>query len=213
MIKTLTGVKAICAFFLFSFLFNYSSHAQIKIGVKGGLNLSNIRGGNTSPNNTYRTGGHLGFYGHYTFKDKMGIQGELLFSQKGTITRSDDPRDPADFYVRINYLDLPVLFTYEFVEGLTGQIGLEMSAPVGAYTKREGHPTDYFIQHLNKPIFSLPIGINYELQNGLNFGARADLGLSAIGGDGGKNYVFMFSVGYSFYKNGSSGSSPSKGKK
>jgi hypothetical protein len=201
MTKKITTTKGMLLGFFFLFLFNFSSNAQIKIGVKGGLNFSNIRGGNTSPDNRFRTGGHLGLYGHYTFKDKMGIQAELLFSQKGTRTEATPF---SDYFVRINYLDLPVLFTYEFVDGFTGQVGLQFSTPVGAYIKRSGYKTDYFIRHLNKSIFSLPIGVNYELENGLNFGARADLGLSAIGGDGGKNYVFLISVGYTFYK-GSSG--------
>jgi hypothetical protein len=202
MIKNLTSVKAVLIGFFFSLILIHPSLSQIKIGAKLGPTLANINGGNASANNRFRLGGHLGVYGNYALNDKMGVQLELLFTQKGTINRN-----PPNSWVRINYLDIPMLFTYSFTDEFSGHIGLEASAALGAYADEDGRHRRYFIHNINQMTVSLPLGATYELSNGLNFGLRADIGLSAIGNDGARNNVFLFSVGYSFYKGGSAGSS------
>jgi hypothetical protein len=207
MTKTLISIKSILIGFLFFFFFVHSSFSQIRIGAKLGPTFANINGGNASHNNHFRLGGHIGMYGQYKFNDKMGVQVELLFNQKGTINRNE-----PNSWVRINYLDFPILFTYEFIEGLTGQAGLQFSTALGAYEDREGHARRYFLHDINKTVVSLPLGIVYELQNGINFGLRADIGLSQIGNDGAKNNAILLSVGYTFYKGGST-SAGSSGKK
>jgi len=191
------NLPLIIGFLAFCLIAHNKSSAQesIKIGIKGGLNIANIRGGSSSVNNSVIGGLHAGAYMNMVLAKKMGIAVELLYSQMGTITKES----PApNYYVHINYIEVPIMFTYEFFKGFTGQIGLGISTPVQAYKHQGPGPTDYFINQINKVVFSLPIGIVYEFDNGLNFGARGDLGLSPIGGDGAKNYVFMLSVGYSF---------------
>jgi hypothetical protein len=204
MIKNLISIKSILIVFLFFFFFVHSSFSQIRIGAKLGPTFANINGGNASHNNRFRVGGHIGMFGQYKFNDKMGIQAELLFTQKGTINR-----DIPNSWVRINYLDFPILFTYEFTEGLTGQAGLQFSTALGAYEDKKGHVRRYFLHDINKTVVSLPLGIVYELENGINFGLRADIGLSQIGNDGARNNAILLSVGYTFYKGGSSSKSSS----
>jgi hypothetical protein len=208
MIKNLTGAKALLIGFFFSLILVHHSISQIKIGAKFGPTLANINGGNASANNRFRLGGHLGVYGNYALNDKMGLQLEMLFTQKGTINRNI-----PNAWVRINYLDIPVLFTYSFTNEFSGHIGLELSTALNAFSDEDGRARRYFIHDINQMTVSLPLGATYEFSNGLNFGLRADIGLSAIGNDGAKNNVFLFSIGYSFYKGGSLGSSGKTKKK
>ena len=172
-----------------------NAQESIRIGLKGGFNLANIRGYSTSPNNSPQAGFTGGAYVNIGLKNKMGITAELLYSQKGTITKDS----PAYYYVRINYIDIPVFFTYELYKGLTAQIGLNMAIPVYANV-RQGTTETNFLPTLT---FSLPMGMVYEFDNGINFGWRADFGLSTIAtnsNDGGKNYVFSLCAGYTFFK-------------
>jgi hypothetical protein len=204
MIKTLTGVKAIAVVFFFSLILVHPSFSQIKIGAKLGPTLANINGGNASHNNRFRLGGHIGAYGNYNFADKMGIQLELLFTQKGTINRNI-----PNSWVRINYLDIPVLFTYLFTDEFSAHIGLELSTALSAFSDEDGRSRRFFIHDIHQGTISLPLGATYEIENGLNVGLRADIGLSAIGNDGARNNVFLLSLGYTFFKNGSGGSTSS----
>ena len=129
----------------------------------------------------------------------MGITVEALFSQKGTITKGQ----PEYQYVRINYIEIPVFFTYELYKGLTGQIGIGTGIPITAFVRQQGVNQTNFLSQCNPITFSIPMGMVYEFDNGFNVGWRADFGASYIAthtGDGGRNYVFMLSVGYSFYK-------------
>jgi hypothetical protein len=197
--KILTGVKAILLIFFLSQLFVQSSFAQIKIGVKAGFTFANLNGGFASHNNRFRLGGHLGGYGNYALNDKMGIQVEMLLNQKGTINRNF-----PNTWVRINYLDLPVLFTYSFTDQFSAHAGLEFSVPISAYVDEENHDKRrYFIHDINHLAVSVPVGITYSMDNGLNAGLRADIGLSAIGNDGARNNAFLLSLGYTFYKGSS----------
>lgn len=187
----------ILCFLLLSLTRSYSQES-IKIGIKGGLNVANIWGYGTSPNNSPIGGLNAGVYVNVGLAKKMGITAEVLYSQKGTVTKVS----PAYQFVRINYIDIPVLFTYEFAKGLTGQIGLGMAIPTQAYIRQGANETS-FLPSCSTLVLSIPMGMVYEFDNGINFGWRADFGASNIAThsvDGGKNYVFMLSVGYSFYK-------------
>lgn len=176
-------------------LASLSVQAQsVKVGLKGGLNVANIQGGGASKDNSFRPGLHLGLYGIIKIDEQLGFIAEILYSQKGTITKVQ----PAPFNVRIDYIDIPLLFSYSFNESFSGHVGLEVSTPVAAQVNRSGEPTRYFLYEINKAVLSLPIGILYEMESGINFGARVDLGVSAIGGDRARNNVLMFSIGYSF---------------
>lgn len=188
----------IVSFLLLNGIAISSSYSQesIKIGIKGGLNVANIRGYGTSPDNSPQPGFHAGFYANIVLKKKFGIAVEVLYSQKGTITKTN-----PEYFVRINYFEIPVLFTYELYERLTAQVGLTIGFPVQAYVRQDSSRS--FLNTCTQPTLSIPIGMVYEFDNGLNLGWRADFGASNIStpsGDGGKNYVFMLSVGYSFYK-------------
>jgi|GEM_PF-5916735 len=190
------SINILLSLLLFNIAFINICYSQesIRIGVKGGLNIANIKGYSTSPDNSAQPGFHAGFYGNILLKNKIGIAIEALYSQKGTITKTN-----PESFVRVNYFEIPVLFTYELYEGLTAQIGLTTGIPIVAYVRG----VKDFLNTTSKPTFSIPIGMVYEFDNGINLGWRADFGASNIStpsGDGGKNYVFMLSVGYSFYK-------------
>ncbi|WMJ74083.1 porin family protein [Cytophagaceae bacterium ABcell3] len=166
---------------------------DIKAGIRGGLNISNLQGGGASGDNTFRPGFHLGAYGEIPLSDDLGVIVEMLFSQEGTITRGARPHH----YVRINYLKIPAMVSYSFAPGFKGIAGFAFSAPVYARHRegRDGRERN-FIDDIHNQVISFPLGVIYEMESGLNVGARFDLGLSAIGGDGARSNLLMLSIGY-----------------
>lgn len=84
-----------------SFTFAQSS----MYGVRAGLNISNLDF-EPSPtfNNTHRNGFAIGFFGEYDLCKTFAIAPEIQFSAEGAKDRD----------LRIDYIQIPILFKYRF---------------------------------------------------------------------------------------------------
>lgn len=173
------------------FLSNATAQKGLTIGLKAGLNVSNI---NPDPYNRVKLGLHAGAYGIFKFNEKMGAGIELLYSQKGCIANDNGKA----VRVVIDYIDIPMLFHYYLQPNLSIHAGFTIGVPI--YTMKETWwgGTESFTQFLSNPV-GLPLGITYDLGN-FNIGARGELGITAIGGDGKRNNVLMATIGYSFIR-------------
>ena len=199
--------------FLLSIPF-FSFSQDLFVGAKGGLNVSNI---STDPNNHAKIGLHAGAYVGYKFHEKMAASVEILYTQKGSHHTGTPPVLPTfppppgwgwnvdgDMMIYIDYIDLPMLFHYYFSPEFSVHGGLTFGVPVRGIRSYRNPPIgdQDFLKEIHQSVISFPIGINYEIAQRLNFGIRGDLGLSPIGGNGHKNIVFMVSVGYTFFRKG-----------
>ena len=83
--------------------------AQIKLGVKGGLNIADIGGSDVDslslgPIET-KTGFIAGAFVEFMISDIFAIQPEVLYSQKGIKIDSSG----ADLKLKVDYIEIPVL--------------------------------------------------------------------------------------------------------
>ncbi len=153
-----------------------TANAQhVDIGIKGGLNLYNIKNeGNTAYDT--KAGVNIGLLGHIHFTKQFALQPELVYSTEGgkyTVTG-------VDTKVNLAYINVPVLFQYMFENGFR----LEAGPQVGFLTsaKSETNKTKTDIKDNIKPVdFSLGLGVSYlHPKSGFGVDARYNLGLSNI---------------------------------
>ena len=107
-----------------------TSQAQIKFGVKAGLNLANLTGDVTD--SKMNTDFHGGGFVEVPVGKIFAVQPEILYSGQG----AKSSEDGTDFKLNLGYLNVPVLFKYNNPSGffaVTGpQIGFLLNAQAKA---------------------------------------------------------------------------------
>lgn len=87
---------------------------KMHIGIKGGANLSNVydtKGQDFVANSLI--GGILGGFISVPLGTYFGVQGEILFSQKGFSASGVTPEGPYSYKNRSNFLDVPIMFQFK----------------------------------------------------------------------------------------------------
>ena len=183
--------------------FGFTNAQTVKFGVKGGLNVTTITGGELSASS--KVGFHVGGLAEIKFGEKFAVQPELLYSTKGAKSNYDFGFGGGDLENNLSYIDLPVMVKYFVIEGLSIEAGPQVSFLIDANQKFDGESED-IKEFMNTVDFGFNIGAGYALPNGLMFQARYNLGLMDISKeeDGAftnydeKNNGFQISVGYMF---------------
>jgi hypothetical protein len=199
-------------------LVTITSHAQqeyFEYGFKGGLNLSNISGDEVSNYET-RTSMNIGGYGLYKVLPKLGIQAELLYSEQGFSERFDSEEvdiDEIKSLTRMQYINLPVLVSYNLIEQLWIEGGMQVGYLVDAEEEREERFIDDSGQLISETVpidqssryesleLGLLAGLRYKLSQNFMVQARYEKSINDIDkvstGDQ-FNEVWSFSVGFLF---------------
>lgn len=139
------------------FALGTASAQDMKFGVKAGLVNSNLTG---DADADAATSFYLGGLVDFTVSEKFHVQPELLYSMEG----ADD--------ASISYLRVPVMAKYYVMDGLSLQAGPEFAFKISA---------DDSIDEATKSLdYGLGLGAGYELESGLFFDARYNLGLANI---------------------------------
>ena len=162
---------------------------DVKFGAKIGMNVSTITGDDVS-NVDSKTGFVLGATAEIFFTDKFSVQPELLFSQQGA-------KSEGNITVDLNYLTLPIMAKYYVAKGFSVEAGPQFSFLV----KDEAIFEDNTTVDTNAKNFDLManLGLGYQLENGIFFQTRYNLGLLSIADDtDNKNGVFQIALGYQF---------------
>jgi opacity protein-like surface antigen len=204
--------KIILTSFMLCSAFAFSQ--EIKFGAKVGLNLSNLSGDYPTgiDEHNSKIGFHIGGFAEYEINDKFIIQPELLFSTQGNTYGYKDYYgggsyyDGADYNLKLNYLNLPIILKYKIIEKLSidfgPQIGYLMSAKTKIdFTEDSRDPSQNYsveIDMLNDGIynfggtivqgkasanrfdFSLNIGTSYDITEKIFIQGRYNLGLSTV---------------------------------
>lgn len=87
---------------------------EARMGVKGGLNISNLYVDNVNDENS-RLGFNVGLYGQILSTEFFAIQPELLYTTKGSKNEYDGFVD-QDVKFNLNYLEVPVLAVFKLGE-------------------------------------------------------------------------------------------------
>jgi hypothetical protein len=199
-------------------LVSITTNAQqeyFEYGFKGGLNLSNISGDEVSNYDT-RTSMNIGGYGLYKILPKLGIQAELLYSEQGFSERFDSEEvdiDEIKSLTRMQYINLPVLVSYNLIEQLWIEGGVQVGYLVNAEEEEEKRFIDGSGQLISETetidqtsrYESLELGLlgglRYKLSQNFMVQARYEKSINDIDKDlpGDQfNEVWSFSVGFLF---------------
>lgn len=210
-----------------AFGFNNLNSQEVIFGAKAGVNFADITG-DESDSFDGRTSFFLGAVAEITISDKFSFQPELIYSEQGSdykesFTESFEGvtfTETAEGEIRLGYLNVPLMAKYYVYEGLSieagPQVGFLLSAKneydftltqtssEGTFTETESGEDD--IKDSVKSIdFGVNFGLGYKLENGLNFSARYNLGLTDanddsdyLGDSSYKNSVIQIGVGYFF---------------
>ncbi len=164
--------------------------AQMRAGVKGGLNVSNLYIDDVNDENA-RYGFNAGIYGQVFSTDFFAIQPELLFSTKGSKADYDGLFDQTVKY-NLNYLDLPVLAVFKLGKSAEIHVGPYVSYLLGANISYSGDVAngDDEIDKDNLKSFDYGLAGGFGLNFGaVQIGARYNYGLAEIADSDGAKAV------------------------
>lgn len=171
---------------------------QAKFGIKGGLNVSDIRHSNGT-NYEPVAGFHAGFLAHIHLTKRFALQPEAFYSTNGANYKSG----PLDTRYNLGYIQVPVLLQYMFLNGIRVQAGPQLGFLVNAKS-HSGDLKEDFKDDLKTVDFGLTTGASYLVpKTGFGFDARYNIGLSDINKDGNiksSNRGFQLGVFYLFNK-------------
>ena len=189
------------------------SFAQVNIGIKAGLNLSNVKFPEPSATKI-KAGFYGGLAGQIYLTKKLIVQPEVLYSVKGF--RFSPIADSKGGYVTLHYISVPLLAGYCPVDKLKILLGPEFNFLTTAKSKIEG--TDGDLTDVYKKFdLGIDLGASYEIQKSIGVEVRYSHGIthlvegSVLDNFGnetgkiklGKNRVFQIGIFYKFGKNGS----------
>lgn len=179
--------------------FGFTNAQSTRFGVKGGLNLSTVVGGDVEDTKSL-VGFHVGGFAEIKVVEKFFIQPELLYSAQGT--KFDGPFG-EDFDTKLNYLNIPVLAKYYIVEKFSVEAGPQLGILLSA--KADGEDIKDYTRSVD---FGFNIGAGYNFTDNLSIGLRYTIGLSPISDkdidneddyyDSAKNSNLALSLAYKF---------------
>ena len=177
-------MKNFILFILTAFLTTSVLSQQIDLGIKAGANFATITDATGLSN---RTGFLIGVFAGVKFGDKLGIQGDLLYSQQGA---NSNPKD-----INLNYINVPIVLKYYLVQGFNLQAGLQFGFIVDDNIKV------VLGNVIKAESFDLAgvLGLGYDFPFGIRIEGRHNFGLTDIFNNAdGKNSVTSIAIGYSF---------------
>ena len=155
-----------------SFFFN-NTQAQVAVGVKGGINITNV----TSYNGDGRVSGNAGLFLHAQLNSNWCIQPEILYSGQGVKYSTID----GERRLSLDYIQVPVMLQYFPVK----QFYIEAGPQVGFLTNAEirdnsGEKLGSANNSFNKTDVALNVGAGIRATKQLGFFARYNFGLTDI---------------------------------
>ncbi len=201
-------MKTICVL-LFTVI-SFASLAQsegVAFGIKGGLNLSNLKVNDPQASYDSRTGYHAGLFLRSTF-GKVAFQPEvLLYTQSNDIDFISSSINSGTVTNSFTYLTVPVLFKFYIVSGLNihagPQFGFlldgEQDIKTSLYTGTKDIKDNYKSSDI-----AVSVGGGWDFPFGLSIDARYNLGVKDINnvsnGEEAMSRVFLVSLGWNFLK-------------
>ena len=163
---------------------------NIDFGIKGGLNISNITGGDADRNNLFNF--HVGSFAEIELNKKLSIQPELLYTRQGSEVENT-------LKIKIDYLAIPILVKYYFYEKLSLEVGPQMSFLVNDKIEFIDSSLPDADTDASSFDFGLSLGVGSNLTSNILLQARYYYGITTISENPDvKNSVFQISLGYKF---------------
>ena len=160
---------------LMLFLGSYiSSNAQVRIGVKAGLNMSSLYT-NDSENSNLITGFNMGVFSKLPILDFLAIQPEIYLTTKGASVSYNNLFVDGSARFNLTYLEVPVLCVYNITDNFNVHAG-----PYLAYMLNGKVTND---SDINLFDFEENIDANdyNRIDAGIALGAGVDVGAISLG--------------------------------
>ncbi len=139
-------------------------------GVLGGVSGSQISGDDLSGFN--KGGLYLGAFVNRYFGEKSSLQMELDFIQKGSRKNPNAKKnDYSTYLLRLNYIEIPVSYKYDFSTKGTLEGGLSLGVLVNSY-EEANETTTISGGEFNRTDFSFHVGGYYTIVENLRINVR-----------------------------------------
>ena len=192
-------MKKILMTIAFAALAIAGANAQVKFGVRAGLNLADVASKTNGVKNEtkIRSSFYVGGLAEFAFNDVVLMDAGLTYSNQGAKAKEGDGA------LVQHALNLPVWFKYDFA-GFRPKAGLYAGYILSQQTKAEGKTKTVKSDLYNHFDYGIGLGAEYNLpNNGLFFEASYNWGLANLQKNGdSKNYtnnrVIQIGVGYKF---------------
>ncbi|MDR1198205.1 MAG: PorT family protein [Prevotellaceae bacterium] len=221
-------MKKILLIMMVAMLCAATANAQIKFGVKAGLNLSSlsdikVEGSGASlsllESDGMVAGFHVGGFVNFSFGQYIGLQPELLFSMQGGKQKLNqqiyDVSAVSD--LTLDYINIPILVDIKPFANFSVLVGPQIGFNIYKSVTSDGETisgSDFdksleeeFGKNPFKSLdFAAVIALQYTFIEHLTVGARYNIGLtnafsiseSGASAKGWKNNVLQLSVGWTF---------------
>ena len=192
-------MKKILITVVFAALAIAGANAQVKFGVRAGLNHTDqaVKEYDIKQETVPRISFYVGGLAEYAFNDVVLMDAGLTYSNQGYKTKIGDGK------VIDHTLNLPIWFKYDF-EGFRPKAGLYAGYILSQQLKGNGNSKTVDSDSYNHFDYGIGLGAEYNLpNNGLFFEASYNWGLANLEKNGdsknyAKNRVIQVGVGYKF---------------
>ena len=190
---------------------NEDAREEVAFGLKAGVNYSNVY---DSQSENYEANGKGGFAGgaflSIPIGKYLGIQPEVLLSQRGFIATGNYFLSNYELKRTLNYLDIPLLIAFKPAEQLTILFGPQYSYLLSqrdVFTNSQLTSTqqqDFDNDNIRKNTFCLTGGLDFNFNN-LVLGLRTGWDVTNNKGDGTsetpryKNVWLQATIGFRIY--------------
>ena len=166
------------------------ANAQLKLGLKGGVNVSNFTGLDNVEKDPL-VGFHAGLVSRFIL-NHLVLQPELLYSVQGAkITENGTEKD-----YKLDYINVPIMLQWAFGGSFYAEIG-----PQAGFRVNDNLPNSYSAKGTD---WAGAIGAGFlKKEGGIGLGARYTMGFTKVaevdtGDDDFQNGVFQVSLFYFF---------------
>jgi hypothetical protein len=181
-------------------------------GVKVGLNLANVGGDDVEDGVDSKMGLAVGGFLTYSLNNKIAIQPEIFYSQKGFKIDESEMGMTVKSTMALNYLEIPILGVYSVSKNISvfagpsiglymnGEMKFEMSGEFMGESFDESETEEIKSEEITSPEFGLVVGGAYSLGK-ISIGARYSMGLTNMPDEEDvdmKNKVIQILLGISF---------------
>jgi Outer membrane protein beta-barrel domain len=166
-------ISSLVLLFVATAWFCNTSNAQISVGLKGGLNVSNLNG---IDEQNFKTNALVGFHagGYVTFNlgRNFAIQPELVYSTQGAKIENATSEEN----LKLNYFNIPVMVKFLTNSGFYVEAGPQLGFQVGTIDY------DNVANSVESSDLSGCLGLGFQpTKSAIGIGARYNIGLGKAG--------------------------------
>jgi len=161
-----------------------TAQAQIRYGVKAGVNFSTLKFSDDYAKKSSLIGYHAGVLMDVKISDKFVFQPEVLFSTQGVKRKvevrqnAEDQFHSATLKTKINYLNLDLMMKYYVIKKLDLEAGARIGLMLSAWNVLEVYRTE--LNDVQPIDYGVNLGAGYDFTDHISVGVRYYYGLFNI---------------------------------